>query len=238
MAATLSVLTLTLVLAVRGEDACSVATAKLPASVLLLREKLQAASPTCLDSILHSGGSLDLSNDELPRATAGSVHALSACRVPLLLPSGTLAGWRAIDRWVSDDYLAAVLPTSLIDPFVSDNDDVAARDALVAAGGRLDAVGAHEESENSAALGTKRPALAEDPTGDHVNTLATSQFFSNESESALYFARWMGADDMAPLRADTGRPRGLKPHFDLRRRLEQLTECMYATSAADCCTAA
>ena len=207
-AVTTSVLAITLS-ACRAEDECN--EVGLPPSVELLRAKLQAASPTCLDAMVHGfGGSLGTSNNELPRASTGSLQALAACRVPLLLPRDTVAGWRAHERWASDDYLSVALPSSLLNAFVAPKDEVAARDALVASAGQLDgvAIGKQAEEPKAAARGEKRPALAEDPTGDRVDALATSQFFSDES--ALYFARWMGADDMAIVRADTCRRRGAR----------------------------
>ena len=199
------ILTIALILSVRGDESnCSAGSAtgevKLPLSFVRLREKLAAASPTCLDDALRSSGGVMFGDGELPRASVGSAQALAACRLPLLLPRSTLVGWRALESWVSDDYLAHVLPTSLVNAFVAPREEAGARDALVAVGGQLDVLDGVVK-DPAPTGGTSRPALAEDPTGDPVEAFPTAHFFSDES--AVYFARWMGSNDMATLRADT-----------------------------------
>jgi len=177
--------------------------AQLPASILRLHDKLvPSKSSACLDAaaqtIAGQEGSLPRMLDALQGAAA---ETLARCRQPTLLPRSTLDSWRAPARWGDDwRYLASLLPVRLPGSFETPSDEVAARAALVAAGGRLEALD-EAEAADGVARGAKLPPLAEDPSGDAVDGgVATAAFLHDES--AVYFARWMGADGMASLRAD------------------------------------
>ncbi|KAL1495432.1 hypothetical protein AB1Y20_016800 [Prymnesium parvum] len=124
-----------------------------------------------------------------PSPPPSSAPSFASCRLPLLLPRAALADWPALHRWLDDDYLAAALPR-LVGAYVAPRDE--ARAALVAAEGAVEGV--------AAAAREAAPPLADDPTGEEAPPLDARGFFS--AEMSAYFARWMGFDDMAPLRAD------------------------------------
>ena len=182
----------------------------LPPEELALHALLaDSASPDCLSSvlaeqqveILHDGNASSMPVVRWPRGSQSIAQPLSRCRLPVKLEESA-PQWPALERWASADYLTGALPT-LKEAFLASSQEAA---QALAAAESLDLSEDGDPAGGDPADGdipTKLPPLAGDPTGDVELELPSSAFFNDaDGADALYFARWLGFSELAPLRAD------------------------------------
>ena len=124
--------------------------------------------------------------------TGAAVQPVSLCRTPVILMNTiTTTSWPAATLWMDPEYILRKFPT-LHEAFVLEPSEAAQPARRVAAG--IDASSSQPSCSDS-------QALAPDPSGDVVQTMATSEFYAEEPPT-MYFARWMGFAALTPLRAD------------------------------------
>ena len=147
--------------------------------------------------------------------------AIIACRHPLLLLDSVAARWPATERWSDPAYLERALPV-LSEAYVleADEADTPARWAATSAAGA--AAGTCEVSESAEAEESAKaeaedgeasvtseaseasaapPGFADDPSGEMVASLPTASLRASPPP-VVYYARWMGFEALAALRAD------------------------------------
>ena len=124
--------------------------------------------------------------------TSAAVQPVTLCRTPVILMNTiTTTSWPAATLWMDPEYLLRKLPT-LHEAYVVEPSEAAQPARRAAAG--IDASPSQASCSDS-------QALAPDPSGDVVQTMATAEFYAEEPPT-MYFARWMGFAALTPLRAD------------------------------------
>ena len=102
-----------------------------------------------------------------------SVADVVLLRLPQIITNSvTATTWPAVTNWRSDEYLMRKLPT-LNEPRIADEDESCDAESY----------------------------FAPDPSGDMVTEMESNSLFEPEAPP-MYFARWMGFQELAPLRAD------------------------------------
>ena len=130
--------------------------------------------------------------------------AISECRHPLLLLDSVAARWPASERWSDPSYIERALPV-LSEAYVVEADEAdtpARRAATSAAGDAGDGTceAPLAEAHDGEADATTPPGFADDPSGEMVASLPTASL--RASPPVVYYARWMGFEALAALRAD------------------------------------
>ena len=179
----------------------------LPPGVLALHSLLaDSAAPECLASvlaeqqveILHDGNATSMPSVRWPSGARSIAQPLSRCRVPVKLEQSA-PQWRALERWGSAEYLTGALPL-LKEAFLASSREAA---QALAAAESLDDDASDDDDPVDSGVPARLPPLAGDPTGDVEGELPSSAFFNDaDGADALYFARWLGFSELAPLRAD------------------------------------
>mmetsp|Transcript_46815 Transcript_46815/g.77509 ORF Transcript_46815/g.77509 Transcript_46815/m.77509 type:complete len:507 (-) Transcript_46815:9-1529(-) len=140
-------------------------------------------------------------------AIDGFADKLSRCRTPYVVLGSVVKDWQALAAW-QPAYLIERLPQLLDGAYISRSDATLVLDAALLAGDRVmnitsSAIAASDMSNAATsedyAISDSLPPIEGDPSGD-MEDLPTTEFFRNEN--IFYYARWMGFNELAPLRAD------------------------------------
>ena len=171
------------------------------------------AGAACLEAAAaRYGARIEVADGAVPTVFLSDpqtpLRAFAACREPVVIKGSSVRDWRGISRWSDADALGAALPT-LQGAYVRD-EAVDARELALSLSRSL----AHDAGEG-AARGVQLPPsdppaetsgprrqLADDPSGHEEEVMGIRDFFADAAERTLYYARWMGHTDLAPLRAD------------------------------------
>ena len=149
--------------------------------------------------------------------------SLTACGQPVLITNTVASRWPAAQRWSDPGYVERLLP-KLTDAYVLDRDEADSLGRFAATsdddggegGDGGDGSGACEASVAAAAAEEAEEEMqgvefAPDPSGEAVASLPTTELRASAEEppKVVYFARWMGFEALASLRADAS------PHLPL-----------------------